>query len=153
MIHMMQNHTGRIPGELPSEKVGDAHHHVHFSLGVWNGMPLFLAIAVPVPFQWSHKAWDMPSLVSVKGLILIFQQAFLILSDGSFPGGSDLLTRVASTSVDLHQFCTGIATKAILQYALVIPHVVVYIVEFVFCWTVNLCLCYLVTRALASIWK
>ena len=56
MIHMMQNHTGRIPGELPSEKVGDAHHHVHFSLGVWNGMPLFLAIAVPVPFQWSHKA-------------------------------------------------------------------------------------------------
>jgi len=64
----------------------------------------------------------MPSLVSVKGLILVFQQEFLTFSNGSFPGDSVLLTRVASTSIaDLHQFCTGIVTKAILQYALVIP--------------------------------
>lgn len=75
----------------------------------------------------------MPRLVSVKGLILVFQQEFLTFSDQSFPGDSDLLTRVASTCVDLHQFCTGIATKAILQYALVIPHGVVYSEEFVFC--------------------
>lgn len=62
----------------------------------------------------------MPRLVSVKGLILVFQQEFLTFSDGGFPGDSVLLTRVTSIA-DLHQFCTGIATKAILQYALVIP--------------------------------